>query len=114
MRSTLTIEDSTDQKLRLFAEKQSLSYKEAVNLPVYAHNRAVAHHPRAKAWWEQCLNGSEPIGLAAVVVLGFVRSLSSPKVVEVPVRQEILLSAASRWLDCPAVRLVGPVSGISP
>ena len=32
MRSTLTIEDITDQKLRLFAEKRSLSYKEAVNL----------------------------------------------------------------------------------
>lgn len=79
-----------------------------INLLAYAHNSSAIHHQKARAWWEQCLNGTEPVGLAMAVALGFVRLLSSPKVVPYPVRLEHLVRAVTQWLDCPNVRTIGP------
>jgi len=35
-----------------------------LNLLIYAVNRDAPHHAAARRWWEDCLSGSEPIGLA--------------------------------------------------
>ena len=44
-----------------------------LNLLVYAHNQSDERHTAAREWWEAALNGDEPVGLAWVTLLGFVR-----------------------------------------
>jgi uncharacterized protein len=79
-----------------------------VNLLVYAYNSASPWHEQAKAWWESALNGSETVGLAAAVALGFVRLMSNPRVVLRPVAPVLLLDIVQEWLDTGRVRLLSP------
>lgn len=44
-----------------------------INLVLYAYDAGPPFHSRAAAWWQTCLSGTEPVGLAQVVVFGFVR-----------------------------------------
>ncbi len=44
-----------------------------VNLLVHAYNSESPRHAAARAWWEGCLNDTTPVGLAWVVMLGFIR-----------------------------------------
>ncbi|MFM7641512.1 MAG: hypothetical protein ACKO45_08180 [Cyanobium sp.] len=44
-----------------------------VNLLVYAHNADAPLHGQARHWWETCLDGSRPVGIAWVVAVGFVQ-----------------------------------------
>ena len=55
-----------------------------INLVIYAYNEDSPFHVHAKAWWERCLSGTEPVGLAWVVVLGFVRLMSNRRVLARP------------------------------
>jgi predicted nucleic acid-binding protein len=48
-------------------------------LLVYAHNEHAPHHAKAKDWWNACLRGPQAVGLAWVVMLGFVRITTHPK-----------------------------------
>lgn len=79
-----------------------------VNLLVYAFSKKSPWHDAASRWWTAAMNGTEDIGIATSVALGFVRLLSNPKVVDRPVRPEVLLRVVESWLDFPRVRLVGP------
>ncbi len=44
-----------------------------VNLLIYSVNRDSPFHGRAKAWLENALSGTEAVGFAWNVLLGFVR-----------------------------------------
>ena len=79
-----------------------------INVLVFAHNRGVPEHDLARAWWEETVNGAEPIGIDWSVVLGFVRLLSSPRVALRPQAPEALLARMSAILARPSVRLVTP------
>ena len=35
--------------------------------------RNLAVHERARHWWDECLSGSEGVGLAWAALLGFIR-----------------------------------------
>ena len=35
-----------------------------VNLVVYAYNEDAPFHAAAKSWWQRCLSGNEPVGVA--------------------------------------------------
>ena len=79
-----------------------------INLLIYAYNSAAPWHVKAKAWWEGLLSGREPVGLAPAVALGFIRLLSSPRVVTRPAVPAALASAVQDWLDTGVVRLLAP------
>ena len=79
-----------------------------INLLVYAYNTGSPWHEAASQWWESSLTGRDTIGLAPAVALGFVRLLSSPKVVQRPVAPAILLSAVQDWLDTGRVKILSP------
>ena len=51
-----------------------------VNVLVHAHDSDSAVHERAGRWWDRCLAGTEGVGLAWVVMLGFVRIATHPRV----------------------------------
>lgn len=82
-----------------------------VNLLVYAYNTAAPQHEAARRWLERVFNGTEEVGLAWAALLGFVRLLANPKVVQRPERPERLLGIVDQWLRLPVARPLGPGAG---
>jgi toxin-antitoxin system PIN domain toxin len=77
-----------------------------VNLLLYAHFTVFAEHPTARRWWEDVLNGSEPVGLGAPAVFGFIRLATSARVFDPPLSVEAATSHVEGWLARPHVRVL--------
>lgn len=81
-----------------------------VNLLLYAHNTLDPKHEAAHRWWNECLAGPEGIGLAWVVLLGFVRLSTHPRIFTDPFRPEEALERVAEWLSLPHVSIIHPSS----
>lgn len=57
-----------------------------VNVLVYAHREDTADHPAYREWVEGVVNGDEAYGLSELVLSGFVRVVTHPKVFRRPSR----------------------------
>lgn len=79
-----------------------------INLLIYAHNSGSTEHNRAREWWQSLVTGPEQIGVPWVVVLGFVRLLSNPKLVSRPSKPKELLAIMSEILSLPSVKVAIP------
>lgn len=79
-----------------------------VNLLVYAYNKDSPQHEAARSWWERCLSGNEPVGLAWMVILGFARVVSNRRAVAAPMSVEEALAECRRWLNQPSTRILAP------
>ena len=79
-----------------------------INLLVYAHNLRSPCHEKARAWWQNLLEGSDGITLPWVVIQGFVRITTHPKVFENPLPVADSLRRVEEWLALPHVRIVHP------
>lgn len=79
-----------------------------VNLLVYAYNADAPFHASAKAWWERLLSEMRPVGIAWVVMLGFVRLMSSPRVLLEPMSPAEAAAHVRTWLARPATVIVTP------
>lgn len=55
-----------------------------VNVLVYAHREDTAHHGACRAWLEDVVNGNESFGISELVLSGFVRVATHPKVFAKP------------------------------
>lgn len=77
-----------------------------LNILLYAVNRDAPEHERARLWWERALNGDEPVGLPWVVVLGFIRLSTNPRVFTRPLTSGAALEKIESWLAREPVRLV--------
>ena len=79
-----------------------------LNLLVYAHHASDPRHAAARAWWEGCLNGQEPVGMAWVTLLGFVRLTTHRQVLVAPLPVAAATKLVEEWLDQPVVRVLVP------
>jgi toxin-antitoxin system PIN domain toxin len=79
-----------------------------VNLLVYAYNRGTPQHARARAWWENALNGDEPVALTWAAALGFVRLISHPAVLVNPLDPRTAIRHVRSWLEQPVVEIRDP------
>lgn len=79
-----------------------------INLLMYAYNEDAPFHEAAKAWWERSLSGTEPVGLTWAVVLGFVRLMSSRRVLMTPMAVAEALDHCGQWMARPNVRILIP------
>lgn len=79
-----------------------------VNLLVYAYNEDAPLHAAARAWWENCFSGEEPIGLPWVVVHDYVRLMTHPRVIREPLPTEQAVADAREWIDHPATAIIEP------
>ncbi len=79
-----------------------------VNLLVYAYNADAPWHGQARRWWETCLDDSQPVAIAWVVALGFVRLMTSRAVMQRPMAMETALGHLGRWLERPSVLILQP------
>jgi hypothetical protein len=79
-----------------------------VNLLVHAYNAGSTAHDRARRWWERALSDPAPVGLAWVVILGFVRITTHPRILANPLPPADACRHAESWLAQPQVLLVHP------
>ena len=79
-----------------------------INLAVYAYNEDAPHHAAAKTWWERCLSETEPLAVAWVVVLGFIRLMSNRRVLARPMSASEAAQHCKSWLLRPNVRIALP------
>jgi len=79
-----------------------------VNLLLYAYDASSANHVRAKDWLEAQLSGVEAFAFAWVVVLAFVRLVTSPRVFDSPLGVDEALDIVDSWLAAPCATVVHP------
>lgn len=77
-----------------------------VNVLLYAVNQDSAHHVKVRNYWEAALAGEEPIGLAMIVILGFLRLSTNPRVFPSPLASAEAVARIDVWLSEPNVRTV--------
>lgn len=71
------------------------------NLLVYAHVSSLSQHERARAWLDERLAGTAPVGLPWESLLAFVRLVSNPRVFERPLTVAEGWAQVEGWLSCP-------------
>jgi toxin-antitoxin system PIN domain toxin len=74
-----------------------------VNLLLYAEVDAYPMHAPARQWWEDLLNGDRAVGLASVVVFGFLRISTNRKVFDSPLPIADAIDRVRRWFEQPSV-----------
>ena len=79
-----------------------------VNLLVHAYNSGSPDHDRAREWWEDALSDPAPVGLPWVVILGFIRITTHPRVLGNPLTPDAACGHAESWLAQPNALLIHP------
>jgi len=79
-----------------------------INLLLYAYDSDSPFHSRAAKWWQGCLSGTEPVGLAQVVVFGFVRIGTNGRVFRHPLTPVEAAEYVRAWQAQPAVQMLDP------
>lgn len=79
-----------------------------INLLVYAYNSDAPFHAESKAWLEERLSGRTTIGLPWVVILGFVRIMSSSVVLTSPLHPTEAVQHVESWLRRPQTQVINP------
>ena len=79
-----------------------------VNLLVHAYNSDSPIHSTARLWWEDCLTRDRPVRLPWVVVLGFLRLSTHPKIATAPLPVDAACRAVESWLARPQILLLHP------
>ena len=78
-----------------------------LNILLYAVNSEAAQHDRARDWWERAINDQDVvIGLPWVVLLGFLRLATNPRVFPRPLSSDAAMAKLDTWLDRDNVRIV--------
>ena len=79
-----------------------------INLLVYAYNSDAPFHEQSKRWLETRLSGRTTIGLPWVVMLGFVRIMSSTVVLTAPMKTVEAVKHVESWMERPQTQIVNP------
>jgi toxin-antitoxin system PIN domain toxin len=79
-----------------------------INLLLYATFSTYKQHPKANQWWNSILSGSQNVSLSHVVVLGFIRIATHPKVFSSPLTLNQAIDVVDGWLKQPNVELIAP------
>lgn len=85
-----------------------------VDVLVHAHNSDSGVHEPARRWWDDCLSGSEGVGLAWAAVLGFVRITIHRKIVARPLEVKNVMARIDEWLKLPHGHIAQPSDTTSP
>jgi toxin-antitoxin system PIN domain toxin len=82
-----------------------------LNLLIYAVDAESPKHEAARGWLEETLSGTEEVGLAWAVLLGFVRLTTNPAVFEQPLEADEALDYVDSWLAQPCAAIATPGDG---
>jgi len=79
-----------------------------VNVLVYAHREDTEHHLACRSWLEATINGEERYGVSELVLSGFVRITTHPKVFASPSPLMVALEFAEQVREQPSAMLIEP------
>jgi toxin-antitoxin system PIN domain toxin len=79
-----------------------------VNILIHAYYPDFAGHLVARKWWEETLNGTEPVGKAWAVMLGFIRITTAKEIVGDPHQPGASIQCVEAWLSSPTAQIVSP------
>lgn len=79
-----------------------------VNVLVYAHREDAPDHQAYRGWLETVLLGDEPLGLSDLVLSGFLRVVTHPRVFKKPSPLDAALEFATQLRDSPTCVAVQP------
>lgn len=77
-----------------------------VNVLLYAVNRKAPLHGIVRSWWEAALSDEEPVALAWIVLLGFLRLATNARAFPDPLTPEQAMDRVEAWVTHPTARLV--------
>lgn len=77
-----------------------------LNILLYAINPSVEHHQVVHSWWESALNGEEGLGLTWLVLSGFVRITTNPRIFPKPLVIDHALLKIDNWLRHDNITLI--------
>lgn len=78
------------------------------NLLLYAYHPQSEHHAAARAWLEERFAGPQPVRLAWMSVLAFLRIITSARIFERPLTMHEARGVVAGWLDLPCVAMIEP------
>ncbi len=77
-----------------------------LNVLLYVVNADSHRHRAALDWWNAAMNGDETIGLPWVVLLGFLRISTNPRVFSKPLAVDDAIAKVNTWLSREHVRVL--------
>jgi uncharacterized protein len=81
-----------------------------VNILVYAHASSSRQHEQARDWLDRQINGSQKIGLPWASLLGFLRLITSPRIVMNPLPMASAWEQVAAWLAAENVWVPSPTN----
>ena len=79
-----------------------------VNVLVYAHRLESANHAAFRRWLEELVNSDQAYGMAELVLAGFIRIMTHPKIFRFPTPLETTLRYAWELRSRPNCVIVAP------
>lgn len=79
-----------------------------INLLIYAINESSPNHRPARLWLEQTLSGTEEVGFAWLVLIGFVRISTNPAAIARPLSGGEAFDYVDEWLAQPVATVLHP------
>lgn len=79
-----------------------------VNVLVYAHRREAERHDEYRGWLDAARKGAEPVGVSDLVLSGFIRVVTHPRVFVEPTPLATALAFAEVLRTAPAAVKVSP------
>jgi len=79
-----------------------------VNVLVYSHRPESPDHERCQSWLDEARTADETLGLADVVLSGFVRIVTHPKIFRQPTPTSVALDFIRLLREAPAAQRVAP------
>jgi len=76
------------------------------NVLLYAYHPRAEVHAKCRRWIEGAFSGDEPVAVAWVTLLAFVRISTNPRVFEQPLLASEAVAIVSSWLARPAVSVL--------
>ena len=81
-----------------------------VNILLSGRDQTARNHEPARLWLETALSGSETVGLAWTVLLGFLRISTNPRIYDQPLGVADALDQLDEWIDLASTALVAPTT----
>ncbi len=78
------------------------------NILLYAYDAGSPHHRLAREWLEQQISSGEPVKLALVTILAFIRIASDSRVFEIPLDVRETCRIVESWLSSANVQMLQP------
>jgi toxin-antitoxin system PIN domain toxin len=79
-----------------------------VNVLVYAFRKDVPQHAKYAAWMRNLVGGDRPFGVPDLVLSGFLRIVTHPRVFSAPTPTEEALAFAERLRESPMFAAIAP------